>query len=184
MAQLANLLSKDKKRLVAIFLILAQIVVIFGYILPILEETEYYSSKIIKMENEYKALTKKTLYANHHKQIYAPIEVELDRLKKTWSRQTDYRNLQKQLGILQKENHLTVISQKITPLSTIDMFDQQVVRLVLSGKYTNLIHYFDAILEESTPVIFSHLSLTNQDPTSKDPTIRSEFELRYFDTLP
>ncbi len=181
MIRLANPLSRDRRKQAVVLLVLLHAALVFGYILPVLEEAKYYSSKIAAAESEYRILTKESLYIDHHKRKYVSIKTELEDLKKNWMGQTDYRHLQKRLGAFQRKNHLTVISQKITRAPTDDIFAQQIVKQVLSGKYADLMRYFGAIYEDGAPVVFSYLSLTSQNPASADPTVRSELELRYFD---
>ena len=181
MTRIGNWPSRERKGLTIIFLILAQAAVVFGYMLPVLEKTEYYRSKITELEGEYRTLQKMSLYADHHKKEFASMRGELKRLKEDWKRQTDYRRLQRRLGALQRENRLTAVSQRISRVPNAGNFPQQAVKQVLTGKYGDMMRYFDAILEEDASAIFAHISLTARNPASNDPIIRSEFELRYFD---
>ncbi len=163
-----------------VFLTCTQLLLVVNSIIPTHEEITYYSKKIDTLKKQVIKLDKYALHIDRHEKDLPNVLEKLNGLKNRIQQVQDIRLLQNNLGKLQRNSKLKVITQELHKSKAKDQIEKTVVKLTLEGKYGDQMNFIQNLKSLNEFLILAECSFRNTSPNLDNPVIQMELELNAF----
>ncbi len=176
----AQALIQNKQGMLIMVLVVIQVFLTFGVILPAYEKIPYFESKVEQLRDKTNMLEINSLHIQYYKSREALVQSELNEFVSKIKQLHDPSHIQKQLSKLQQNHQLDVVSQKTDSKRNRSDFSQVTISQTLTGQYQNHVDYLDEITRSFHFALISDCGLTNNSPLNADPLITMNLKIILF----